>query len=173
MKIKFKQRVESRILLGGWGIVLFSQQCTKAIIVKLKLRCLQWHNFLLKKVISSIELWHKLTLKVSKKNPAPSLLIPTRASTASTKKRVLKVKFRCLKVSFFSQRGKLVFFRTLPLQICPFTVYFQFDDTKLITEFYATMACSSHFFKTWNNLPRSKNIPFSTPLNHSMCVHRK
>ena len=40
---------------------------------KLKLRCLQWHNFLLKKVIFSIELWHKLTLIVSKKNPASSL----------------------------------------------------------------------------------------------------
>ena len=137
------------------------------------MRCLQWHNFLLKKVISSIELWHKLTLKVSKKNPAPSLLIPTRASTAPTKKRVLKAKFRCLKVSFFLRGLSQYFFKLFLCKICPFTVYFQFDDTKLITEFYATMACSSHFFKTWNNLPRSKNIPFSTPLNHSMCVHRK
>ena len=113
MKIKFKQRVESRNCWEGgesfYRLNLFSQQCTKAIIVKLKLRCLQWQNFLLKKVISSIELWHKLTLKVSKKNPAPSLLIPTRASTASTKKRVLKAKFRCLKVSFFLRANLSVY----------------------------------------------------------------
>ena len=164
MKIKFKQRVESRILLGGQGVGgafyrlnLSSQQCTKAIIVKHKLRYLQWLKFLLKKVNSSIELWHKLTLKVSKKTPAPSVLIriPTQASTAPTKKS----KVSLLEGVIFSQRGKLLFFQTFPLQSYPFTMYFQFDDAKLITEFYATMASSSHFFKTWNNLPRSKNIP--------------
>ena len=142
---------------------LFSQQCTKAIIVKLKLRCLPWHNFLLKKVFSSIELWHKLTFKVSKINPDPSLLIPIpERARHQRKKESLKQSFVAWTCHFFSG-GKLVFFQTLPLQICPFTVYFQFDETKLITEFYATIACSSHFFKTWNNLRRSKNIPFSTP----------
>ena len=150
---------------GGFSGLIYSLKN-----VKLKLRCLQWHNFLLKKVISSIELWHKLTLKVSKNQILlPHFwFLPERARHPRKKESLIKATFRCLKVSW----GTLVFFQTLPLQICPFTVYFQFDDTKLITEFYATMACSSHFFKTWNNLPRSKNIPFSTPLDHSMCVHR-
>ena len=115
MKIKFKQRVESRILLGGQGVGgafyrlnLSSQQCTKAIIVKHKLRCLQWLKFLLEKVNCSIELWHKLTLKVSKKTPAPSVLIPTQASTAPTKNRVLKAK---VKVSFFLRGVSYYFFK--------------------------------------------------------------
>ena len=41
------------------------------------------------------------SVKALKNTLPPSLLIPTRASTAPTKKRVLKAKFRCLKVSFF------------------------------------------------------------------------
>ena len=100
-KIQTKSWISNFVGRAGGGgafyrLNLSSQQCTKAIIVKHKLRCLQWHNFLLKKVNSSIELWHKLTLKVS-----PSVLIPTRASTAPTKNRVLKAKFRFLRVSFF------------------------------------------------------------------------
>ena len=175
-KIQAKSWISNFVGRAGGGafyrLNLSSQQCTKAIMVKHKLRCLQWHNFLLKKVNSSIELWHKLTLKVSKKIPAPSVLIPTRASTAPTKNRVLKAKFRSLRVSFFL-RGVSYYFWNSSFAILSVTVYFQFDDAKLITEFYATMALSSHFFKPWNNLPRSKNIPFSTPLNHSMYVHRK
>ena len=113
MKIKFKQRVESRILLGGreafYRLNLFSQQCTKAIIAKRKLRCLQWHNFLLKKVISSPELWHKLTLEVSKKTLLPHFWFLPERARHPRKKESLKqssVAWRC----HFSQRGKLVFF---------------------------------------------------------------
>ena len=112
-KIQTKSWISNFVGRAGGGgafyrLNLSSQQCTKAIIVKHKLRCLQWLKFLLKKVNSSIELWHKLTLKVSKKTPAPSVLIPTQASTAPTKNRVLKAK---VKVSFFLRGVSYYFFK--------------------------------------------------------------
>ena len=127
-KIQTKSWISNFVGRAGGGgafyrLNLSSQQCTKAIIVKHKLRCLQWLKFLLEKVNSSIELWHKLTLKVSKKNPAPSVLIPTRASTAPTKNRVLKAKFRCLKGVIFSQRGKLLFLKLFLCNLIRYSVF--------------------------------------------------
>ena len=58
-----------------------------------------------------------------------SVLIPTRTSTASTKKKVLDTKFRCLKVPFLLRGITKYFLQILSFHFCPFTVYFEFDDT--------------------------------------------
>ena len=58
-----------------------------------------------------------------------SVLIPTRTSTASTKKKVIETKFRCLKVPFLLRGITKYFLQILSFHFCPFTVYFEFDDT--------------------------------------------
>ena len=58
-----------------------------------------------------------------------SVLIPTRTSTAPTKKKVVETKFRCLKVPFLLRGITKYFLQILSFHFCPFTVYFEFDDT--------------------------------------------
>ena len=64
-----------------------------------------------------------------------SVLIPTRTSTAPTKKKgvetCVETKFRCLKVPFLVRGITKYFLQILSFYFCPFTVYFEFDDTKL------------------------------------------